>query len=80
MHIVSNIKNFLYDQKYFINVYNDFIHVFNYTNLLRLSETEIVLEMELFKLEIKGASMHVVKMAERELLIKGELFFMEFKK
>jgi len=80
MRIIDNIKTFLYDKNYFINIFDDKIHVFNYLNLVELNETEIILEMKDFNLEIKGSSLHVIKMASSELMIKGVIASLRFKR
>ena len=73
MKIVNNIKTFLYDKEYFINIYDNKIHVFNYIDLEVLKEKEIILHMDKFKLQIIGQNLHVTKMAENEILINGQL-------
>ena len=54
MHIKENLVNFLYDKKYFITLYDEFIYVFNYQELTNLSEKEIILKMPNFNLCIIG--------------------------
>ena len=78
MHIVNNIKTFLYDKNYFINIYENKIHVYSYVDLLKLSETEIVLKFEDFDLDLIGRDMHITKMAERELMVEGIIDSMRF--
>jgi len=73
MHMVDNIKTFLYDKQYFINIFNNCIHVFNYIDLVKLSEKEIILQLENFKLVIVGQSLRVSKMIEKEIQIVGTI-------
>ena len=51
MHIKDTLVNFLYDKDYFISIYDTYIHVFNYKDLVSLTSKLIVLKMD--KLYIK---------------------------
>ena len=73
MHMIDNVKNFLYDKDYFISIFDNSIHVFNYVDLLKLSDTEINLQLENFILEIKGNNLRVGKMIGREIQVIGEV-------
>ena len=59
MHIKDTLINFLYDKEYFISIYDNFIHVFNYKDLISLTNKLVILKLDKFKLEIK------------EILIRG---------
>ena len=78
MHMKDNLINFLYDKKYFINIYDEFIHVFNYQELVSLSSKKIVLKMETFKIEVTGDNLFITKMLPNEILIKGIISKVEF--
>ena len=43
MHIKDTLINFLYDKDYFISIYDTYIHVFNYRDLVSLTGKLIVL-------------------------------------
>ena len=73
MHIKENLVNFLYDKKYFITLYDEFIYVFNYQELTNLSEKEIILKMPNFNLCIIGENLYVTKLLPNEILIKGTI-------
>ena len=75
--MVDNIKNFLYDQKYFISFFDNSIHVFNYIDLIELTTTKIVLKLELFNVVIKGKNLKVKQMVEKELVVTGEIYSVE---
>ena len=77
MLIIDNIKNFLYDKKYFINIFDNYIHVFNYIKLNDFNDSMIKLSFLDFDLIIKGKNLFITKMLKNELLIKGELLTME---
>lgn len=71
MHMKDSLINFLYDKKYFINIYDEYIHVFNYEELISLSSNKIELKFSNFKLVIDGDNLFINKMFPNELLIKG---------
>lgn len=71
MRIVKNLQNFLIDQNYYIDIYNDNLHVYRYKSLNHLSNDKIILELEAFNLEIKGQNLIIKGMDTQEILIKG---------
>lgn len=73
MHIKENLINFLYDKNYFISIYDNFIHVFNYQELVSLTNNLIVLKMNDFTLNIGGENLFIIKMLPNEILIKGKI-------
>lgn len=73
MHIKDNLTNFLYDKNYFINIYDRHVYVFNYHGLVKLNCNIVILQLENFKLIIKGSNLQIIKMSKTELLIEGEI-------
>ncbi len=73
MHMKDSLINFLYDKKYFINIYDEYIHVFNYEELISLSSKKIELKFSNFKLVIDGSELFINKMFPNEVLIKGTI-------
>ena len=73
MHIKDNLTNFLYDQNYYIAMYDNYLYVFNYLNLDLLTNKKIVLKLEKFKLLIKGENLFISKLLHQEILIKGKI-------
>mgnify|MGYP000023715205 FL=1 len=71
MHIKDTLVNFLYDKEYFISIYDNFIHVFNYKELISLTSKLVILKLDKFKLEIKGEDLFITKMVSNEILIRG---------
>ncbi len=71
MRIVKNLQNFLMDQDYYIDIFNNFLHVYYYETLISLSETLIELKLKEFVLAIEGKDLIVSKMDNHEILIKG---------
>ena len=73
MHIKDNLINFLYDKEYFISIYDNYIHIFNYKELITLSNSLMILKLDQFNLEITGESLFITKMMPNEILIKGKI-------
>lgn len=71
MHIKDTLVNFLYDKEYFISIYDNFIHVFNYKELISLTSKLVILKLDKFILEIKGEDLFITKMVSNEILIRG---------
>ncbi len=73
MHLYKTMKNFLLDFDYYIDIYEDKIHVFNYTDIVKLTDTEITLTMPSFTLFLEGEHFVVKRLEKREILIHGIL-------
>lgn len=73
MHMKDNLINFLYDKEYFITLYEGFVHVFNYKELVSINSNKVVLKMEKFILTITGKDLFITKMLPNEILIKGNI-------
>ena len=80
MHIVKNLQNFLYDQDYCIDLFQNCLHVYYYEELLSLSETLIELRLKEFILIIEGNNLSISNMDKQEILIKGEIKEMRFQR
>ena len=71
MHMIKNLQNFLLDQEYYIDIFNNFIHVYSYQELVTLTDTLIELRLKDFKLIIEGSNLSISNMDKKEILIKG---------
>lgn len=80
MHLYKTMKNFLLDFDYYIDIYEQNIHVFNYIDILKLNEHEVRLAMPNFILEITGHGFSVKRLEKREILLEGNLENVRFKK
>lgn len=75
--MLENVRNYLYDEEYFIDLFKEGIHVFHYLDLLKLTDTEIDLRMDDFILQIKGKELRVSKMNKEEIYIAGIITSLE---
>lgn len=80
MRIMKNLQNFLYDQEYFIDIFQNCLHVYYYEELLSLSDTLIELKLKEFILVIEGENLSISSMDKHEMLMKGKINNMRFKR
>ena len=73
MHLYKTIKNFLFDQDYFLDLWQKKIHVYGFIDIVTLQEQKIVLAFPDFQILILGTSFHVLKLTKNEILLEGEL-------
>ena len=67
------MKNFLFDQDYFIDVWDKCIHVYGFIDIDILEEKKICLVFESFKVCVFGNDFRVLKLTKKEILIEGIL-------
>ena len=71
MRLMDALSDFLYDKNYFINIFDNIIHIYRYLELKKLSSQEIILKMEDFTLNISGDDLFIKQMNKDEILITG---------
>lgn len=78
LHFSEYFKNFLYDLADFITIYENNLHVFNYSKLNKLSDKEIIITINTKKILIEGMNLKIKQMTKQELLINGQILKVEF--
>lgn len=78
MRIIKNLQNFLMDQDYYIDIFNNCLHVYYYEALIELSDTNIKLKLKEFNLQILGKDLTISTMDNHEVLIKGTINEVKF--
>ena len=78
MHLYKTVKSFLFDQDYFIDIWDKYIHVYQFIDILTLNEKEVNLQLEKFKILVKGNDFRVLKLTKNEILVSGEISEMRF--
>ena len=73
MNIVNNIKEFLYNKQYFINFYENYIHLYNFQEIESISSGEIKVKFAQFRMIITGLNFVVARLENNEMLIKGKI-------
>lgn len=71
MNLLSNIKNFLYDQRYFVSFFDNSLYLYGYEKILKFARSEIIVQFSGFKISIKGDELSVKRMLSNEVLISG---------
>lgn len=78
MRLTNQVRSFLIDRDYYVDIYENKIHVFHYIDILKLHDEEIILQMENFKIRFKGTEFRVQKLVNGEILVSGKLLEMSF--
>lgn len=73
MQLVNKVRSFLVDQNYYIDIYEDNIHIFHYIDIMKLQNEEIILQMDGFRLILIGENFRVKRLENREILVSGLL-------
>ena len=73
MHIYKTINNFLLDQNYYIDLWQENIHIYGFQKIDVLQENRAVFVLEKFTLEILGKNFRVLKLTNKEILLQGSL-------
>ncbi len=73
MNLKDNIKNFLYDQEYFVSLYKNYIHIYNFEKIQKFNNEEMIFQFVDFVLIVKGEKLLIKKMLKNEVLIKGTI-------
>ena len=73
MHIWANLKSFLYDNDNFIAYFNNKIYLYNFINIITITNKEIVVQFKDHKVIIKGNNLKPSKVLKKELLLCGNI-------
>lgn len=73
LNIKNTIIDFLYDKNYFITMYENFLYIYNFQEIITLTNEIIMLSIENFKIKITGSDLKIKKINSSELLIEGNI-------
>lgn len=73
LNIKNTIIDFLYDKNYFITMYENFLYIYNFQEIITLTNELIMLSIEKFKIKITGSDLKIKKINSSELLIEGNI-------
>ncbi len=73
LNIKNTIIDFLYDKNYFITMYENFLYIYNFQEIITLTNELIMLSIENFKIKITGSGLKIKKINSSELLIEGNI-------
>ena len=73
-----NIRNFISDTSFQMNVFKNCINIINYKKILTMNSEKIILDIGNNKLVISGDKLVVKKLLESEMVITGEIVSIEY--
>lgn len=74
----NNLRDYLNDNSWRINIYNGKINIVNYIDIITLENNRISIKYESGFIIIKGKNLSVNKMLDSEILITGNICSVEF--
>jgi len=69
--ILNNIRNYLNNKSYNINISKNQLYINNYNKIDNINDKNISIIFEDFKLYIEGLNIKVIKMIDKEILFNG---------
>ena len=73
----TQIKNYIEDNEFHLDIFAKKIHIINYDKIVSLGEEKIILLVEGKKLYLFGKHFSLKRMEEEELLIEGRILRLE---
>ena len=74
----NNIRNYLNDSKWKINIFDNKINIVNYLDIITLEDTRISIKCTDCNVIVKGKNLTVNKLLDNEMLITGTIISVEF--
>ena len=71
MNIYKNIKNFLYDENALMALFNNYIYIYNYQEIVTLTSEEVIIKLDKNVLHLEGEDFKIKSMLPKELQIFG---------
>ncbi len=76
--LMSNLKKYIKNDLYNINLSSNNIYINNYEKINTINDNLISIKFKDFKLNINGKSFKVSKMVDKEILFNGYIESMEY--
>ena len=77
--MLTNIRNFIKDDKFRINMYDDKVDIINYSEIVDFSSDKIILKNFDRFIYVNGNNLVINKLLDTELLISGDISSLEFR-
>lgn len=77
--MLKNLKNYILENKFRINIYENNIDIINYNEIDHFDDKIIIIRYEKGIITVKGENLIITRLLEDELLINGEIRNLEFK-
>lgn len=75
---MENLKTYLNDNRFKLNVSNNSIYIDNFINIDTLNEDKIALKCKEFIISIEGKDFTIKKLVDQEILFTGEISNIKF--
>lgn len=72
------MKNIIKNNKYEINIKEDYIHLINYLKIEDMKDNQIKILLNKKQIVIKGQSLTISSLSEEEILVKGNIKGIDF--
>lgn len=79
MQWFSQIKNYIEDKEFHLDIYENKIHIANYTKIVSLGTEKIIVLVPHKKIILFGQKFSLSKLLDDEVLIEGNLSSLEIK-
>lgn len=79
MKIINNFKEYIVNNKFVINIYDNLIDIINYTSIGLIEEDKISIIGDNKNILIIGKNLSLKKMLNKEILISGIIKKIEFR-
>ena len=73
------LKEYIYDNKFQIYIFGDYIDVINYLEIISFGEEKISIRSDINTIFISGNNLVITKLLNDEILIKGNIKNIEFR-
>lgn len=71
IYLIETLKTYLNKEEFYFIITSNYLYIKNYTNLLSMSENEILLNIKNNNYRIKGKELTLKRSENKELLIYG---------
>ena len=71
--ILNNIRTYLNNKSYNINLSENQLYINNYTKIDNITDKKIAIIFNEFTLKIEGLNIKIIKMIDKEILFNGQI-------
>lgn len=79
MKLINNIREYMVNNEFVINIYEDKINIINYSNIGAIEESKIIVNGNNKMILINGEHLVLKKLLNDEILIAGNIKKIEFR-
>ena len=79
MSLIKNMREYLLEQEFKINYFNNKLDIVNYTNISHFDSNKIMLNHSKGSVIVSGNNLYVSKLLSDEILIEGSIEKIEFR-